>query len=353
MTGGTGNLASFDLPLPAAEAALGVLRLGNTLLDWLFYDVDVLRADLRARGERVTTGLAPHPVGDSYATSLQRLDLGALASPEGSLLAIDTATPPYVTRYAGVEDFLAAARGPGARIRAVAISGVGSSALGAAAFGWNVSAALGCPVVAVVPGYGVADALQQALGGWFGFGVYDWVQATAQQVLAGTAPALARAGRALLESVPGHAQHPLTGAPVFRHGDAASDVLHALLERMADISLLVGHSKGALAIGNAILSLPPATTRRLTVITYGCPISEAVPAARYVQFLGRYDPIGQLNAWGHRAEVLLDTDHSTNTVLPFSMAVTPLTGAALRDAPAQAAAVPVPACAGPNLSRRP
>jgi hypothetical protein len=29
--------------------------------------------------------------------------------------------------------------------------------------------ALGEPVVAIVPGYGLADVVPQALGGWFGF----------------------------------------------------------------------------------------------------------------------------------------------------------------------------------------
>jgi hypothetical protein len=41
------------------------------------------------------------------------------------------------------------------------ITGVGSSALGSAALAWDISVALEKPVLAIVPGYGVADVLMQ------------------------------------------------------------------------------------------------------------------------------------------------------------------------------------------------
>jgi hypothetical protein len=41
------------------------------------------------------------------------------------------------------------------------ITGVGSSALGSAALAWDISVALEKPVLAIVPGYGVADVLLQ------------------------------------------------------------------------------------------------------------------------------------------------------------------------------------------------
>ena len=52
------------------------------------------------------------------------------------------------------------------------ITGVGSSALGSAALAWDISVALRQSVLAIVPGYGVADAVLQGLGGWFGFGFF-------------------------------------------------------------------------------------------------------------------------------------------------------------------------------------
>jgi hypothetical protein len=45
------------------------------------------------------------------------------------------------------------------------ITGVGSSALGSAALAWDISAALEKPVLAIVPGYGVADVLRYSAAG--------------------------------------------------------------------------------------------------------------------------------------------------------------------------------------------
>src|SRR4029077_4452806 len=138
------------------------------------------------------------------------------------------------------------------------ITGVGSSALGSAALAWDISVALGKSVLAIVPGYGVADVILQALGGWFGFGLYDYLHAKSliQNALANATPRTASIGRQLSASTPD--AKTLHGAPVFRHGSGSSDVLHSLLlHREAPFRLLVGHSKGALQIGNAIRSLSP------------------------------------------------------------------------------------------------
>ena len=61
-----------------------------------------------------------------------------------------------------VDDFADAG---GSEIRTLVVAGVGSSALGAAAFARNVADACGTPVAAVVSGYGLADLLTEALGG--------------------------------------------------------------------------------------------------------------------------------------------------------------------------------------------
>jgi hypothetical protein len=42
---------------------------------------------------------------------------------------------------------------------------VGSSSLGSAALAWDISIALRKSVLAIVPGYGMADVILQALGG--------------------------------------------------------------------------------------------------------------------------------------------------------------------------------------------
>jgi hypothetical protein len=328
------GLSLFELPSQFIEPTLRALRLWNTALDALFYDTGVLTAELRLRGELVTTEAAhvtqvARDAAPIPEPSFSKLDLSALANPEGCILVIDSARAPFVTRFDRVDDFIEWTIGPGADLTTVTITGVGSSALGSAAFAWNASVALGKRVAAIVPGYGVADVVNQALGGWYGFGVHDWIGALTQKVLAHASPSMARAGQRLLESTPGHKATETGGPPEFETGSAASDVLHALITHVPGISVLLGHSKGALAIGNALRSLAPATTRRLWVTTFGCPIDESVPVTKYVQFLGSLDPLGLLNAWGHKAERSLISSHSTNTMIPLSMPISVLLRGAL------------------------
>jgi hypothetical protein len=192
-------------------------------------------------------------------------------------------------------------------------------------------------VLAIVPGYGMADLVLQALGGWFGFGLYDYLHAKSliQNGLANVAPQTARIGRQLSASTPN--SKTLHGAPVFRHGSGSSDVLHSLmLYRDEPFRLLVGHSKGALQIGNAIQSLPRDRTRGLRVVTLGCPIARTVEDVCYHQYLGLFDALGQLNMWGHQPNDWLPTWHSTNPMLPPAMEAGGLTRDALPKSASQA-----------------
>jgi hypothetical protein len=322
-----GDLALYDLPRPFVEPMLRMLRFANTALDILFYDVAVLTKALIAKGEAIDTGTSPNSA--STRRPLETLDLSALTNPSGSVILVDANLPPYVRPpFCRMDEFFDHANGPeGLGLHTLTITGVGSSAFGSVAFAWDVSTALGEPVAAVVPGYGLADVVPQALGGWFGFGVYDALQTATQAFLARFAPPLARIGKDLALSTPDRGLAP-TGAPVFRHGSAASDDVHAILEHVPRITRLVGHSKGALAIENAMRSLPTARTEKLSVLTFGCVIAQEMAGATYAQYLGAIDPLGTLNSWGRTPTSWLVTDHSTNTVLPLSMPVTELAGGA-------------------------
>jgi len=88
--------------------------------------------------------------------------------PGGTILVVDSGRPPHVRRFEDVREFLDWVSAAGQAVRAASLTGVGSSALGSVAFAWNISTALDEPVAAIVPGYGVADVIRQALGGWFG-----------------------------------------------------------------------------------------------------------------------------------------------------------------------------------------
>jgi hypothetical protein len=333
-TTGSDAFSWFEVPRPFLEPTLRALRLGNTALDALFYDVSRMVTDLFLHGSIVVKGAAVSPSSriSEMTKGFSQLDLSALSNPEGSILVVDAGRPPRITQFEDVAHFISWVKAHGRTLKTASVTGVGSSALGSAAFAWNVSTALDEPVAAIVPGYGVADAIQQGLGGWFG--VYNWwVKQMAQEVLAHTMPLAARSDRHLTMTAPGHAEAN-TGASVFRCGSGSSDALHAILKDVPHIDRVFGHSKGALVIKNAIESLPRETTQRLHVVTFGCRITEDTPAALYSQFLGLIDGIGLLNSWGNPPETLIPAHHSTNTSIPLSMPVSVLTRLAMmREAP--------------------
>jgi hypothetical protein len=305
-------LHAFELPAAFVKPAVDACRLFNTLLDSLFYDVPDLVADLRRRDLEVATS------GEKLPTRI--IDLGALSNPEGSLLLIDATTAPYVHQYHDVGVFLDSPHPETRAVEIATITGVGSSALGSAALAWDVSVALQKPVLAIVPGYGLADMMLQGMGGWFGFGLHDYLgtKSVVQNALANVAPQAATIGRNLAASVP--EAKTLHGAPVFRHGSGSSDVLHALMrDRTTPFSTVIGHSKGALAIGNALRTLDAEKTEGLKIVTLGCPIAAELEGATYHQFLGLFDALGQLNMWGHQPSAWIPTWHSTNPVLPPAM----------------------------------
>lgn len=307
-------LHAFEPPRVFTESVVRMLRLSNTALDSVFYDTPRLIADLQAADLDVATSDEKRPT--------RIIDLGALGNPEGSLLLIDATTAPYVHRFHDVGAFLESPHEEVRTVDVVTVTGVGSSALGSAALAWDVSRVLCKRVLAIVPGYGVADVIQQGLGGWFAFGLHDYLgtKTVTQNVLASLAPRTAAVGRQLSATL----DHPATlrDAPVFRHGSGSSDVLHSLIaDRPARFSIVVGHSKGALVIGNALRDQPLDRVSDLDVVTLGCPIAQDVTVARYHQFLGRYDLLGQMNMWGHWPTAWTDTWHSTNVSLLAAMNV--------------------------------
>lgn len=306
-------LEVFELPQPLVKSAVRACRGFNNLLDAVFYDVPTLTSELldRDKAVRAAGGKPPSRI----------IDFDALSDPEGSLLLIDANMAPYVHKYESVEVYLSSPHHETRDVSIATITGVGSSALGSAALAWDVSVALRQSVLAIVPGYGVADVILQGLGGWFGFGLYNFLNAKSmvQDGLTIAAPRAASIGRNLSASTPG--ARTVNGAPTFRFGSGSSDVLHALLQhREPRFRLLLGHSKGALQIGNAIQSLSPERTQGLRVVTLGCPIAENVDGVQYHQYLGLFDALGQLNAWGNLPEHWPPAWHTTNPALPPAMA---------------------------------
>ncbi|HME04783.1 MAG TPA: hypothetical protein VKG38_17300 [Solirubrobacteraceae bacterium] len=323
---------------------LRACRYGNTAVDALFYDVQTLWLRLWTHGVTLSTQMTPlngpaaqgglQAVTDAAA---QLINLSAKTSPEGSILVVDARRPPFIVQYDDVDKFMTDERVKDERnhIDTITVTGVGSSALGSAAFAWNVSEALRRPVAAIVPGYGVADVVQQALGGWF-FGMHGFLRRIAQQQLQAAAPKLAAVGHKLAlnaleadasaEGRNASAQEP--GA--FPMGSPGSAILHQILVAAPQIKRLYGHSKGALCLQDAIRGLEARRYDSLHVTTLGCVVPEEEDAD-YNQILGRYDSLGQLNCWSNWPEQWIDTWHSTNTWLPLTMHVDELATRDVRD----------------------
>ena len=191
------QLTEYDLPQRMVVPLLLSFRHINTIAGALFYDVSLLWLRLYTRGIMLsTTNIATPATAQDSLAALQaatRLNLSALVNPEGAILVVDAHHAPFVHKYEDVQAFFSdratfpvsgdgdeAGQAPEA-ITIVTVTGVGSSALGSVAFAWNVSETLHKPVTAIVPGYGLADLIPQALGGWFGFGVHDFMRRVSQQ----------------------------------------------------------------------------------------------------------------------------------------------------------------------------
>ena len=71
----------------------------------------------------------------------------------------------------------------GPTIRAIAVAGVGSSALGTAALARSIADALDTDVAGIVTGYGLSDVMTEALGGWFVFGAADRIRFAMEKCL--------------------------------------------------------------------------------------------------------------------------------------------------------------------------
>jgi hypothetical protein len=322
----------FEIPRPFIEPTLRALRLGNTALDALFYDVNTMVTELFLHGSIVVKGanVSPPSRFSELTKGFSQLDLSASSNPAGSILVVDAGRPPRITQFKDVASFISWVKAHGQNLRTASVTGVGSSALGSAAFAWNVSKALDEPVVAIVPGHGVADAIQQGLEGWFG--VYNWwIEQMAHQVLAHMMPLAARSDRHLMITAPGWRG---SGPSLPTHCKQTSNVLHAILKDVPNIKRVFGHSKGGLAIKNAIERLPRQATQRLHVVTFGCSIAEDTPTAGYSQFLGVLDGLGLLTAF-NPSHTLIPAHHSTNTSIPLSMPVSVLTRLAMMKEAAQ------------------
>ncbi|MQB42417.1 hypothetical protein [Rhizobium sp. ICMP 5592] len=287
---------------PMRNLALEALRQRNTTLDALFYDIKVITPD------------EAFYISDSLAA-------------EGTIMIVPPSGGGAIILCETLEEF--ALRG-GHDVQALAVAGIGGSALGAAAFARNVADAIGAPAAVVVSGYGLADVITETVGGHFFFGHLKGL-------------------RPVLEMLDDFA-----GRPKFGAADASSDettsrtsldtrTVRALLaDSRFSFRLLVGHSKGNLVLSAALHDLGKQDETRAAklaegtkIVTIGTRIAMPPIFSDVIDVIGEWDWFGEMNS---RPFITADrriphAGHHTNTDLHSHLPVTSVLKEILAAAP--------------------
>ncbi len=247
----------------------------NTALDWLFYDVGNLTAS-------------------EYAM------LVGEPNREGSILVV---WPSGIKDDIGVRKYADHAElkaQPGKMLSRFAIAGVGSSDVGAAAFARTVADRYQEPVGAIVAGYGTADLLAEAMGGWFVLGGANRLMGLYHDFL-GKTDRLAEELR--------HQSPQLSGQEIRRTSEAlaghndSSTLFKLLLDEDRKVVSVAGHSKGSLSIAYALETLTLlnknraiARAKEMRITTVGTVVSLPSGFKNVGQYLGDLDWFGGINS---------------------------------------------------------
>lgn len=276
--------------MPATFAA----QQRNTILDWLFYDVELLTEEERA-------------------TLIHDRNI------EGSILVVWPTGGQGVRKF---EDYAALRSEPGKLLQRFTIAGVGSSDVGAAAFARTLADHYQEPVGAIVAGYGVSDLLSEALGGWFVLGTANRVLKLYQDALQSHQPTTAP------KSLPStNTKAEIPEAAVSSLSNDTLTLLRLLKDDDREILTIAGHSKGCLSIAYALEALAVgsdntalAKAKNTRIITTGAIIALPSKFSNAGQYLGAIDWFGALNS---RLDVshkkVGGAWHHLNTALPMHM----------------------------------
>lgn len=285
---------------PARNLALEPLRRRNTAMDSLFYDVKLISAE-------------------------EAFYISSCLSAEGAILLVPPSGGPPLSLFDTLDDFI---HSGGTRVDTLAVAGIGSSALGAAAFGRNIADATGKPVAVVVSGYGLADAVTEALGGYSLFGHLHSVRHAFEQ----------------LDELFGRPQFgvatKLTSESLCQRSLDTQTVRAMLCHPRLSFRLLIGHSKGNLVIAEALADLAqidPDRTNELAetvkIVTFSARPSLPEPFSDVVGVMGEWDWFGEINSRqpGVKHALVPKAMHHTNTELPNHLPVTSVLASILKE----------------------
>ncbi len=292
------------------------------------------------------------------AVDLFFYDVGALTSPEWEMLTplvdlkgtIVVVSPRRTVRADKIRHYKSALRfmlEEGKNIQAITVAGVGSSVLGPAALARNVADFTGWDVAGIVTGYGMADLVVEALGGWFYYGGIDRfryeVELAIDRLLTpGATATQADAGGSRRSIGSGY---PLGSFDALGNSDVRT-LYDILLAGPPRLRLLVGHSKGNLLIsfvlnhmkdelGDRAITLREAHNPlfdHLKAVTLGAVVD--IPTGTFDlethQFLGQVDLLGQINSDRDSPflgkitiehEMIPGVGHHLNPSIPYHLSV--------------------------------
>ncbi len=284
------------LPHNAFDALNYQVQQRNTVADWMFYDVKALSpaefSVLSREINREGSILVVRPGGDAKSVGVEKFD--------------------------NFEKFRAE---PGDLLRHFTVAGVGSSDVGAAALARTLANHLDEPVGAIVAGYGVADILSEAMGGWFFFGVQNLALDFFERFRAST-----------LFLSPETSKQTST-ATQLQGADFSPDtktLIRLLSEPERDVKTVLGHSKGCLSISYALQSLANLANdsafnraKDIDIVTTGAVLAFPHGLNGVRQYLGGLDWFGGLNSRANTPYFdVPGAWHHLNTAVPFHMNLT-------------------------------
>jgi hypothetical protein len=285
------------------------LKQRNQVIDSFFYDVSTLTADEKAR-------------------------LSPLVDLKGTVIVVSPRKSNREIRH--YKNALRFMLKEGNTVGAIAIAGVGSSVLGTAALARTIADFHGVDVAGIVTGYGAADVMGEALGGWYFYGTVDRIRHAIEKVTDSFCSPLPEAhpSRALAL---GHGQTteeeafyaPVDSRFLFPGNSDVGTLLDILLARPEKLFLVAGHSKGSLLIsfvlGHMVDELEGDDHpffRELAVLTLGAVVDLPEQFVHRHQFLGELDLLGKVNS---RADVphqvVAGAGHHLNPKIPYFMDV--------------------------------
>jgi hypothetical protein len=263
-------------------------------------------------------------------TDTERLEQSLAPDKEGAVIVVSPSAKNVAIRhYSSAEEMQ---KKEYESIEAVVVAGVGSSTVGSAALARTVADAINGEVAAIVSGYGAADLLQEAMGGWFFYGHTDrfkhQTEVTMEKV-AQTSPAAAAVTGYGLQY---HERMTDAGIPTQLDSGALSSILEAMPPKLR---LLVGHSKGSLLIDYVLEKFvrqqkgkPHKYYDGLAIVTVSTVVALPRVFKKTRQIIGTLDWFGGMNSVpdllrsrddGIRPMFVEGAWHHLNTKMPFHL----------------------------------